>query len=137
MLLYGNIEDMVAYWSAQYDTRAIAKPKNRSLRDDATLSPEVYLETSYLSMLGRELKWTLEDSWLALRDHFCVVDKDTLDLFWPKYTLHEDRHREYDNYNQTYKEMRFFDWLSLHSGSAQKAPEYALEFPVNGDWLAR
>ena len=39
----------------------------------------------YLSALGHHLKWTLKDYWNFLKDYFCVIDADSLDLIWNKY----------------------------------------------------
>lgn len=116
MFLFGHIDDMATYWSAELDTRT--KPDNliRTVQElnDARIC-ESYLCSEFLKKVGHTPLWTLEDSWKAYAEHFCIVDKCTLDLFWYKYNFYmENQLKEYDGINNN-TQLTFSDWLVLHT----------------------
>jgi hypothetical protein len=132
MLIYGHIDDMLLYWNIELDERTFDEEQQRqaivSLRSYARWRVcEVYLATEFLGRVERELKWTLRDSWSAFADHFCVIDKEQLDLFWPKYNHSEYRWLRY-NKDTHVRELSFRDWLGVYVGlEAQEIPENILE----------
>jgi len=96
---------------------------------------ETYLTSEFLKKVGRELKWTLEDSLRAYAEHFCIIDKDDLDLFWPKYEAHkEHRMLAYDAIKNI-QELTFRDWLLLYRGRVDIAaiPQDGLHVPYGGN----
>ncbi|OGR65000.1 MAG: hypothetical protein A2X31_07515 [Elusimicrobia bacterium GWB2_63_22] len=119
MLVYGHIEDMLLYWDIDTDTRVFTREETEKSRTLASFAKwrvcEVYLATEFLKKIGRELQWTLQDSWRAYAENFCVVDREQFDLFWPKYGREEYRWR---SYGQNYKtrEMTFRDWFNIYRG---------------------
>ena len=131
MLLYGTAEDMQLYWSADLDSRRFTDEQIR----DAIASIgnwarwrvcEVYLATEFLKKVGHELRWTLEDSWTAFRHHFCIVDHEQLDLYWPKYSRQEHRWRNY--HCPATAELNFREWLNIYSNSCVKEiPEHYVD----------
>ena len=134
MLLFGCSDDMLTYWDVALDERRFSDDDIRqagtSLRAEAEWRVcEVYLATEFLKRVGRELQWSLEDSWNAFRDHFCIVDREHLDLYWPKYTSREYRSLSYGK-NQSCQELSFGEWLHLYAQSESvRAPEYILDLP--------
>ena len=80
---------------------------------------ELYLVTNFLKAIGREVQWTLEDSWDVFAKHFIVVDKEDLDVYWPKYTNKEFRWVDYDAIRGT-QELNFREWLNLFAGLPNK-----------------
>ncbi len=116
MLLFGHIDDMETYWNAPLDD-------NGSVYANLKLKiNEVYLATTFLSAVGRPVLWTLADSWAAFRDNFCVVDEQSLDMYWYKYSrMKEYRYRHYDAlYND--QEMSFVEWFNIYSALENKKP---------------
>lgn len=113
MVLFGTTEDLLLYFSCPYDERGnedIIPDKN--LVDYSKMRPgEIYFSTYYLENLGYNLKWTEEDSLYYLKELFVVVDCETLDWFWPKYSNSEYRWRNYkrDNLNPITNR----DWVFL------------------------
>jgi hypothetical protein len=139
MLMFGHIDDMKRYWHPPLDERPPGTPAAPaapgaipSLRQFAELRIcETYLCTEFLKALGRPLQWTLRDSLQVLADHFCVVDQEALDLYWPKYEpLVEYRRRRYDH-ETTDRPMSFADWLLLEQTLAHlpAEAEALLELP--------
>jgi len=134
MLIYGDIDDMLLYWDIGLDERIF----NEQQRIQAAASLgnfsrwricEVYLATEFLKKIGREPKWSLADSWSVFADHFCVVDKEQLDLFWPKYNHREYRWLRYDEHVST-RELCFREWLNLYANlKNKKVPENVLDIP--------
>lgn len=118
MFIYGHIEDMWLYWNVELDQRVFTadeiKEAGVSLESFARWRAcEVYLATEFLTKIGRDLNWTLEDSWAAFSDNFCVIDSSHLDLFWNKYSQREYRWLSYDS-SIKFQELTFREWLNLY-----------------------
>ena len=124
MLIYGHIDDMLSYWNVNLDQRVFSDEEIRkgstSLRNWALWRVcEVYLATEFLIKVDRKLEWTLKDSWKAFADHFCIVDKEQLDLFWPKYNRFEYRWLDYTE-KINFQEMNFREWLNIYNDVGKK-----------------
>lgn len=134
MFTFGLADDMVRYWSPDLDQRKRdCENLNQSEWNIVEFARfkfgEVYFAAEYLSSIGRELKWTLEDSWRAYADHFVIVDKESIDLYWNKYNRSkENRYLRYDNI-RTDQELTFREWLLLNRSQVNKIniPEAALQ----------
>jgi len=126
--VFGHSDDMLAYWNAPLRNEAAPPEWPTKLADifsEVSVldlcrrgAAEPYLTSSYLERIGRPLQWTLEDSWAAFRDHFCIADYETTDLYWHKAqaaSLQEfDYHYRFINNR---REFGFRDWLLLYKGS--------------------
>lgn len=137
MTIFGHINDQLLYWNADLDMRHFTETEvrqfNTSLRNFAKWRAcEVYIVTEFLRKLNRPLHWTLEDSWNVFAEHFIIVDKESVDLFWPKYKLNEYRGLSYLG-TQFKAEMTFCEWFNLFQGFKKKArfPESILDIPFN------
>ncbi|MFA5832063.1 MAG: WavE lipopolysaccharide synthesis family protein [Bacteroidota bacterium] len=134
MVTFGEIDDMMIYWGCKLDDRdakmQVFQSKKRTSLDIAQQRLcEIYLTTEFLNNIGRNIEWTLTDSWKVFAEKFCVVDKESLDLFWPKYEFRtqEQRWRSYDAIKTT-QELCFRDWFILYSnyGNNIIVPEHIL-----------
>lgn len=135
MVIFGFLDDMKLFWSAA--------PDNRPYKNDANLTQgefsrlricEMYLTSEFLKNIGRELKWTLEDSWQAMVDHFIVVDQQSIDLYWHKYNKHKEfRYLKYGAILNN-REMSFLEWFNLYKGLNNKKfiPENSLDQKFGG-----
>ena len=117
MFQYGNIYDIDKYWDVELDQRRYSdeyiNQNGSSLKKYAQLKLcEVYLTSKYLQSVGCNLNWTLEDSWEKFSKHFCIIDKESIDLYWPKYNSQEYR---WLNYSGEYRmdEITFREWIDL------------------------
>ena len=121
MFLFGCIDDMVMYWDTPLDER-LHSPETQnntaiSWREHAMLRIcEVYLCIEFIKKLGREIRYTLSDSFDVLSKHFLIIDKDAIKIYWHKYTLNADRYPAFGLYEP---ELGFNDWLMLFSLSDQ------------------
>lgn len=135
MVIYGDVDDMAIYWGVDLDLRVFREEfiggVGKSLRRFAEWRVcEVYLATEFLRKIGHVPEWTLSDSWKAFSNHFCIVDKEQLDLFWPKYNRLEYRSVTYEEFN-TKQELTFRDWLNLYNDLGNiSAPEHFLDLPL-------
>ena len=69
----------------------------------------------YLRNLNIELKWSLDHWWECLRDHFGIIDADSIDLLWLKHNWEFEK-RLVRNYNfKASRAVEFSDWLSLYT----------------------
>ena len=130
MINFGNIDDMLDYWSPGLDQRKISE-----LGDAKTLYEfsrqrfaEVYFTTSFLAKIGRDINWSLEDSFSVIADHFCILNASDIDLFWPKYTRKEFRHVGYQLIRTA--QFEFSDWISLQGDKQGDVPEYIIHTEI-------
>ena len=123
MINFGHVDDMAMYWCVPLDDR---KPEEIdhycTLMEFAKLRlAEVYFVTQFLENTGSPPKWTLTDSWRAMSEQFCILSSSDLDIFWPKYTRKEFRHRSYEQLHN--RELGFFEWLIFHHDFPKEVPE--------------
>lgn len=113
MLLFGKLSDIRNYFSAPYDNRyKVDYSQENQIEYSKNRPGEIYLSTHYIERLGFELQWTKSDSEFYFRELFVVVDSESLDFFWPKYTDHEYRWRRYINNKMS--QLTYRDWLRLY-----------------------
>jgi hypothetical protein len=129
MNIFGHVDDMLVYWGPGFDDRKFSKiPEKLGDWSKARLC-EVYLSTKFLEAAGRNLTWTLKDSWQAFAENLCVVDAGSLDLYWYKYERNKEyRHLDYGAVTNE-KELGFSDWFNLYSNLSNRlrVPEEALD----------
>lgn len=120
MFLFGTFSDIKNYFNVNLDSREIINfnlKEKINLRDYANLNfCEIYLATNYLKFIGVELFWTLSDSLLKLKNHFCIIDQSTIDLYWGKYSMLEYRFKVYKEINLM-EEITFNDWMLLQNNN--------------------
>lgn len=118
MFLFGHVDDMLRYWNIP-----LIEPKDfpkeqysvcyNTWRTFSNRSiPEVYLCTEFLKNIGREVHYSLADSFQVFRDHFVVIDQAAIKLYWHKYTLNADRYNVLGLFDP---ELSFNDWLLLYN----------------------
>ncbi|PIY93595.1 MAG: hypothetical protein COY69_00840 [Candidatus Magasanikbacteria bacterium CG_4_10_14_0_8_um_filter_32_14] len=121
MFQFGNVDDMINYWSCELDSRSKSNRLIKSIRDllDVKMS-EVLLCSSYLEKIGRKNKWTIEDSWHAFADHFLIVDRHIIDQFFYKYDYYNEfgGHIYRNITNNQY--ITFLDWFNLYTNFSNK-----------------
>lgn len=142
--LFGHADDMLKYWTPPLREDK-APPHFPSTAHDIYnqvpigeesrfAAPESYIASQYLTRIGRDLDWTIQDTWAAYRECFCFVDYQTTDFFWQKsqiWTRLELLHR-YDVI-WTRHEMTFAHWMLLYSGTL--APQSANRYEIALDQL--
>ena len=131
-LIFGQIDDMALFWSAPPDPRPMHADviAIRDLKGAAV--PEIILCSSFLNATGWNLKWTVSDSWNAYRERFCVIDFETLDMYWAKgERLVEHRNRSYEP--SVREMMGFLDWLALWQLGVPKDTDVdsIMDLPIN------
>lgn len=131
MINFGHIHDLKKYWCIELDNRNAADLVNPTtmLEFAKQRYAEVYFVTSFLRNIKREIKWTLEDSWQVISEHFIVLDTSAIDLLWKKYTHKEYRHEDYHSLHNS--QLNFSDWLLLYSSFPSKVPEHILNIDLN------
>ncbi len=128
MFLFGDIDDVLNFWSCPLPKIKKNYPKNlmQFLRN---LPAEIYFTSNFLQRTGWDIKWTLKDSWIALAQRFCIVDTVSVGLYWPKYSIEENRYRNFFGKHNVLEELTFKEWLDLylHNGKKQFIPEYYIQ----------
>lgn len=123
---FGFIDDMKLYWNGidrrKKDEFLIT---GGELREKSFCGKEKfynqgsenYLAIRFLKRLSIKLNNTLEDYYNILRDRFIVIDKETLDLYWNKYTSNEYLVRKYLKEEKIINSEQFSykDWFILYS----------------------
>lgn len=113
MVIFGFTSDVLNYFSYPIDKRCDPEiVQGADLEEYSKKRPgEIYISTSYLERIGHILKWTEQDSLKCFRDYFLIVDSESLDWYWPKYSNFEYRWRNYSN--KGLKQLSFKDWILL------------------------
>jgi hypothetical protein len=86
-VMYGETDDMLDYWSAEFQTEALTTLSGTDSVLDLSRSgapPECYFAASYLRRNGVDPVSTIERGWEMLRDGFVAIDGHALDWFWWK-----------------------------------------------------
>lgn len=130
--VFGHADDMLKYWTPPLQQDAAPDhfpPSAHDVYDTIPIgevcrhaAPESYIASHFLTRIGRDLDWTLEDTWSAYRDCFCFVDYQSTDFFWQKsqtWTRLELLH-PYDMV-WTRHEITFAHWMLLYSGTLPPA----------------
>ena len=131
MINFGHIDDMCKYWCVDCDIRThedIGEAKTL-LDFSRQRFAEVYFLTSFLNNIERPIKWTLEDSWNVIREHFIVLDTSSIDLLWKKYTHKEFRHENYKLIHNT--QLNFSDWLIFQNKLPNNIPEHIIKIELD------
>jgi hypothetical protein len=114
MFQFGRASDLKLFWSADFQLKSEIEnfklKKNISHIESIQYLPEVYLMTSYINKMGIKVDWTYKQSTSIIANHFIVVDRSTIDLYWNKYTLNE-KWKEYYNSKDELVEYSFKDWV--------------------------
>jgi hypothetical protein len=126
MFLFGRTEDMLLYWDVALDPRTTAVAYKTHREFSKGRMAEIYFSTTFLENVGHKLQWTLADSWNALGEHFCILDDEFVDIYWPKYERYLE-HRAVSYGDDLQERLDFGFWLALHQGKIKEIPEKMLD----------
>lgn len=114
MFMFGNIADLLLYWTVPLDERIInvkniERPRTMLSWSKLNLA-EVYLCTNFLKNIKYNYDWSINDYWEILNSYFIVVDSDTIGLEWRKYTFNNKK-GTCNQYNIRERFYNFSDWI--------------------------
>lgn len=113
--LFGLTEDVFNYWNSAKDNRLISDEDFKEPMDLKLMAKlrvcEVYYMTEFLKRNGHTLEWDIKDYLDVLKERFIIVDSQSLDFFWPKYSFFEERYKDFEDIR--YKEISHLDWLLI------------------------
>ncbi len=113
MFLFGNTQDMLKYWNSPLDTKKYEEYKTIKQKDLwQQYCYETYIASHFLKNIGVTPEYTLKHTWKIYKDLFIFIDKEILDMYWPKYTNLDSRWRLFRP--NMLEEMRHSDWLNLY-----------------------
>jgi hypothetical protein len=124
MFQFGHISDMKDMWFAELDKRHMStkqfSSKKLTSRDvsEANIG-EIYLHRRYLDKIKADNSISMRAYYQVLLNHFIVIDKEQVDLYWHKYHCGEYSLAENPTYATERQKARFYhrDWISgLHAG---------------------
>lgn len=133
MLMFGDAQDMEAYWDVQLDMRKdILEGKTSfSIGEHSKFRlGEMYFLTEFLMKQGETLKWTLEHTWQVYKDRFCIIDFNMVGLYWLKYNKRDDNKYNFYAAGNTLQKLSFADWLNIYNGVVKEYPEHVLELAM-------
>lgn len=116
IMMFGTTDDLLTYWSPELCgpemTFEVCERFDEMLQQ---ATPEVVLCRSYLERTGMQLNDDLVQWWQILADRFIVIDRDMIDLFWPKYNYNVDQRLGmlWDTGNMAL--CHFAQWMQIHS----------------------
>tara|TARA_B100000287_G_scaffold432741_1_gene492730 strand:+ start:1888 stop:3015 length:1128 start_codon:yes stop_codon:yes gene_type:complete len=117
-LLFGFVDDLLIYFeNLNYEKSLKINNFGEApcFIEETPVEAEILFCARYIKKINGEIKWDLDFWWKSLKDYFCVVDSNSLDIFWKKYDL-KFEHRYYRNYSKKISRgIEFSDWLSLYN----------------------
>lgn len=123
MFLFGRIEDVSKYWDIKENTyQPDTEGKNR-FENFRSQCVETFVCRHYLESLHTKTSDNIEDTYKAYARYFCFIDKEDVEMFWPKYSNMNSRWEPFEN--PALEEVKFRDWLNLYCRDG-----------VNKDWAA-
>lgn len=124
LFMFGTPADMLDYWSPPdddvqkgRDELMAEKERADTFEGHVAVAPEFHLLRAYLSRGGDQPPFRVADWWQVLADRLCVVDWSSLDVYWPKYLPHDERHDLSNDAHPVGHQVRFLDWLALYSAA--------------------
>lgn len=125
MLMMGYTDDLLAYWPSEVDTRVVEVKPYLNVLEYAKLElAETYLLTQFIKRKQIPIEFTLQQTWQLYSKLFIVLDKANFDIFWFKYSIEKENRLAFDA-DHVYKELSFFEWLSLNN--VEQFPEEFLQ----------
>ena len=119
IFLFGRTNDLDLYFKYEEEEKILSNYgfNNKKIIKGTALINPCLLCARYLRNLNIELEWSLEHWWMSLKDHFGIIDADSIDLFWLKHNWEFEK-RLVRNYSfKASRAVEFSDWLSLYSGN--------------------
>lgn len=116
MFLFGSIEDVSLYWSGSLDDRPYSGPPPRPpfSRGNPDIC-EAFFLSQFLEKIGDIPDWSVQHYESVLRERALIIDADTIDIYWPKYSPREHRWRNYEP-SSIHTELTHDVWLMLAEG---------------------
>jgi hypothetical protein len=118
ILLFGYTKDLKLYFEPrdfEEELKRYGFGKYPAIINGTPVVAETFLCARYLINMGVKLDWTLEHWWECLKNYFCVIDADSIDLFWYKTDWMYEK-RFYRSYaSKSNRAVEFSDWLTLHT----------------------
>ena len=111
MNIFAHIDDAFLYWSCPLDER-INPTEMKDLQENKRVC-EVYLTTEFMKKIKRATKWTLEDSWDFFSKNLCVIDQQSIELYWRKYDNYKEYRRSQYYSEKNDKQLSFSEWLEM------------------------
>ncbi len=121
---FGRTEILQKYWSC---------PLAENARIEFRFA-ESYLLREYLSSIGRNVSFTIEDSLIVYRDFFVIADNAELGLVLNKGTKLEVSNRwANDGFPQTFSEIHNWQWIELQKNVDRyiKYSQEIINFPLS------
>jgi len=124
MFQFGHISDMKDMWFVELDERHMSTKQFSSRKltsrdvSEANIG-EIYLHRRYLEKIKADSAVSMRVYYRALIDHFIVIDKEQVDLYWHKYHCGEYSLAENPTYSTERQKSRFYhrDWFAgMHAG---------------------
>ena len=116
MFLFGATQDMKMYWNVSFDNHSPVEWKDKTpLELFKTYCPETYIARQFLVNIGHNPTEELYDSLYTYANYFIFIDKESLKLYWPKYSNMNSRWDFY--YDSPMEECSFIDWFNLYSNN--------------------
>lgn len=119
MALFGDIDDVLAYWSAPLDERQFSDDEALNLTRSAKSlarggTAEMYVAEEFCKKMQIPYSPTLKDSWRIMGERFIVVDRSMIGYFFPKYEFFwEYRNLQYEVPRHKLEEFTFSEWLIM------------------------
>lgn len=117
MLMFGYTDDLENYWATPHSLHRENNTEQRQTLSGvwSDHTPEVFLCESYLRRIGWPCERTIARWWQTLAELFVVVDRASLNYFWPKYDYAQEHLLANDDQLRALSLCGFRQWMNLHA----------------------
>ena len=113
MFLFGHIDDVEKYWNIPFSDQSDETWATKNQFEQfQQLCPETYIVRHFLKNINYNVKDTLQDSYKVIADLFVIIDKEMIEMYWPKYSNMSCRWEFFCPHAM--EELRFKDWINLY-----------------------
>ncbi len=121
MFQFGHLADLELMWGVVLDprnqsTNSFSRIRRTSRDVSESFIGEIYIHRNYLKTIGASDEVSLKTFYKNLVDHFIIIDKEQVDLFWYKYNAMEYGIAENPLYDVNRQKSRIYfrDWLVMN-----------------------
>ena len=118
ILLFSKTDILLNYFNNElFDDSllSIFNSKHPLIINETPVISEIFLCSRYLIHSNVKIDWTLENWWDSLKDYFCIIDNNSIDMYWNKYDKDYEHRFIFIYSKKTNRIVEFSDWLDLQS----------------------
>ena len=140
LILFSKTDILLLYFNKNKfddDLKSFFNGRHPLIINDTPVISEIFLCARYLLNKKIKLFWTLDHWWECLREYFCIIDSQSLDIYWNKYDKEYEKRFILNYTKKTNRVVDYSDWIDLYTNKNVdwKKYKYKEEWIIKNDKL--